>query len=431
MPKAIISNRIYLDVTPELAKELIAKLTYKIPKKYTGKSKMVTYEVVKTYKVISSTIMSIPQGRTDLIPEGYEVVDKRVTNEVPFPNPAFELREDQEQVVSTIDKTCIINAKVGWGKTFTALHLARRLGQKTLVITHTTALRDQWIEEIEKLFNMPVGIIGSGKFDHDHAITVGNVQSVTKFTSELSKEFGTIILDEMHHVTASTFSDIIDSSYAKYRIGLSGTIVRTDGKHVVFKDYFGTELHQPALSGTMTPSVQIFRTGRMLLPGATWVEKVNDLLYDPDYQEFIAAIAIAAILKGHKVLILADRTEFLERVGELIGDECVCITGKVNDFDERKRLLEQILTGEKSAIAGSRQIFTEGISVNALSYLINASPTKNPITLEQSIGRIQRMFPGKLDPVVADIAFTGADGRSQLRARLDFYAREGWKVVEI
>jgi superfamily II DNA or RNA helicase len=118
-----------------------------------------------------------------------------------------------------------------------ALHLAAKLGQKTLVVTHTTMLRDQWVDEIKKVFNMTPGIIGSGSFDiEDHAIVVGNVQTVTKVMNKLQKEFGTIILDEAHHVPANTFSSIIDSSYARYRIALSGTMERTDGKQILFKD---------------------------------------------------------------------------------------------------------------------------------------------------------------------------------------------------
>ncbi|MCL5459653.1 DEAD/DEAH box helicase family protein, partial [Loigolactobacillus coryniformis] len=93
-----------------------------------------------------------PQGRTDLIPEGYEILDKRVINEMPFPNPIVDLREGQQVVFDEVDDSCFINALVGWGKTFTALHIARKLGQKTLVVTHTTMLRDQWIKEIKALY---------------------------------------------------------------------------------------------------------------------------------------------------------------------------------------------------------------------------------------------------------------------------------------
>ena len=432
MPKAIISNRIYLDVTPEIRKQLINQLTYKIELKHTGKSKIKQYEIIRNYTTISDKIMSIPQGRTDLIPEDYEILDKRVIHELPFPNPKFPPRDYQQPIIDEFNDTGMLNALVGWGKTFTALHIALKLGQKTLVVTHNTFLRDQWIQEIENLYGMPVGVIGSGKFDIDHTIVVGNVQSIIKYIKELAKEFGTIILDEMHHVTANTFSDVIDSSHARYRVGLSGTMVRTDGKHVIFKDYFGFELHQPPQAGTLTPTVLTLATGLQLTPGVPWVNKINNLLYDADYQEFVAAIAATQMRKGHVVLVVADRTEFLENVGELIGkDSCVCITGTNSTFDERKELVSQVEAGEKNCIAGSIQIFKEGISINRISCIINATPGSNPITLEQLIGRAQRQASGKLDPVVIDLQFAGPDGRKHNKARLEFYQRKGWEVKSI
>jgi superfamily II DNA or RNA helicase len=431
MPKAIISNRIYLDVIPEVRKYLVAQLTYKIPLKHTGRSKVQQFEIIRNYVTISDKVMSIPQGRIDLIPEGYEIVDKRVLHELPFPNPIFPPRDYQQPIIDDFKDTGMLNALVGWGKTFTALHIARNLGQKTLIVTHNTFLRDQWIQEIENLYEMPVGVIGSGKYDIDHTIVVGNVQSIIKYIKDISKEFGTIILDEMHHVTADTFSDIIDASHARYRVGLSGTMVRTDGKHVIFKDYFGFELHQPPQSGTMTPTVLTLATGIQLTPGVPWVNKINNLLYDEDYQKFIANIGYLYIQKGYVPLIVADRTEFLEKVGELIGDSCVCITGTNATFDERKALVAEVESGEKNCIAGSIQIFKEGISINRISCIINATPGSNQITLEQLIGRAQRQCEGKLDPIVIDLQFSGVDGRRHNKARLEFYQRKGWEVKSI
>lgn len=431
MGKAVISNRIYLDVDEELKAKLIAALTYRIERKSSiPNHKFKQYDVIKVYKVISPAIMSIPSGRADLIPADYTIIDKRIVHDMPFPNPLIPAREDQNEVIDNVTSSCLINALPGWGKTFCALHLARKLGQKTLVVTHTTALRDQWVEEVQKLYNMPVGIVGSGIYDIDHAIVVGNVQSLTKYKAELSKEFGTIIVDECHHISATTFSDLVDISHAKYKIGLSGTIVRTDGKHVMFNNYFSAELFQPALANTMAPTIRLLKSNRMLLPGVAWVNKVNDLLYDPNYQSFVAALALVKMEHGHKVLITADRVEFLEKVGDLIGEDCLCITSKVKDFDDRKALIDKLYTGEKSCIAGSRQIFSEGISVPPLSCLIIASPTANEITLEQTIGRIMRLYPDKLPPEVLDISFLGPEGRKQLKLRQAFYARKGWRVIE-
>ena len=428
MPKAIISNRIYLD-NPGAAytKEIVKQLTYKI-KKDTGSKQFSPVETIKNYKTLPKGILSIPQGRTDLIPDGYEVLDKRVLVPVPFPKPKHELFEPQQEIYNQVVSSCFINAQVGWGKTFTALHIAYKLGQRTLVITHTAALRDQWVDEVEQLFGMRPGVIGGGVYDvEDCAIVVGNIQSIVKYIPQLCKEFGTIILDEAHHCPATTFAATVDAFYAKYRIALSGTMIRKDGKHILFGDYFGDTVFKPPQSNTLEPTVQIIRSGITLKPGATWVEKITDLCQDENYQQFIAGLTKLEISNGHRVLIIADRVEFLEKVKDYVGETCVLVTGNT-DVETRNLVKTQINSGEKSAIAGSRQIFSEGISINALSCVILAVPMSNDSLLTQIVGRIQRMFEGKQMPLVIDINFASYADKKQNNDRLALYLRKGWVI---
>lgn len=308
------------------------------------------------------------------------------------------------------------------------MHIARKLGQRTLIVTHTTALRDQWAEEIESLFGIQAGVIGGGRLDwEDHAIVVSNVQTLVKHLSKFAKTFGTIILDEAHHCPATTFTEVIDSFYSRYRIALSGTMQRKDGKHVLFQDYFGSHVIRPAQSNTLSPTVRIVNTGVMLKPGAAWTEKINHLVNLPNYQELIARIALQEIDAGHQVLIIADRVEFLRNVKDYIGETCVLVTGGTT-FEERQQAKQQLLDREKMSIAGSRQIFAEGISINSLSCVILAIPMNNDSLLEQIIGRIQRQYPGKLNPLVIDMQFVGNESKKQNSNRLGFYVKQGWQV---
>jgi superfamily II DNA or RNA helicase len=425
--KATISNRIYLRVTPELKAKIVDKLSYKIEKDFVSKFSS-NIELIRTYKNVTDSIMSIPQGRMDLVPEDYEIVDNRTLVPVNFPAPKHALFPEQQVIYDQIEDTCFINALVGWGKTFTALHLAKKLGQKTLVITHTTALRDQWVDEIRELYGIEPGIIGGGKMNTDSIIVVGNVQTVTKFTLELSKMFGTVILDECHHVSATTFSNIIDNMHARYRIGLSGTLVRKDKKHVLFADYFGFDIFKPAKSNTMEPTIHILKTGIPLKLNVPWVQKINALLYDEDYQLLIAGIAASKIRAGYKVLIVADRTEFLENVNKLLaGYNSLLVTG-ASDTDDREFAKSAINSGDADCICGSRQIFAEGISVNALSCLILPVPINNDSLLEQLIGRVMRISEGKKDPIVVDLHFAGYTDKKQNNSRLALYMNKGWEI---
>jgi superfamily II DNA or RNA helicase len=207
-------------------------------------------------------------------------------------------------------------------------------------------------------------------------------------------------------------------------------MIRKDGKHILFKDYFGPIVYKPPQSNTLTPAVHIVKSGITLKPGVPWVEKVTELLESEKYRLFIADIAKMHIAQGHSVLVIADRVEFLHKVKEYIGEDCAVVTGDT-EFEERQLIKQQILSGERKAIAGSRQIFSEGISINALSCVILAAPMSNDSLLEQIVGRIQRISEGKLNPLVVDINFAGYADKKQNNDRLGLYMRKGWQITTI
>jgi superfamily II DNA or RNA helicase len=426
MPKAIISNRIYMDL-PEDKQKLFDALTFKIVND-TGNTKYQTTEIIRMYKMITPQIISIPQGRLDLIPKDYEIVDKRIVEFADFPAPKFELFPEQKVVFDAVEDSAIINALVGWGKSFFGLHMAVKYGQKTLIIVHTAALRDQWVEEVEKLFGFKPGIIAAGIRNLEPPIVIGNVQSVVKVVEDISKVFGTVIVDEMHHTPASTFSSIIDKLHCRYRIGLSGTMIRKDGKHVLFPCFFGHSIHRPPQNNTLDPKVQLLKTKLRLPPGKSWADRVTGLMSDKEYQEFIAGVALIASQKGHKVLVIGDRVDFLQGVAALLPEESVVITGETKN---RKELIAEITSGRKSILCGSTRIFSEGISINCLSYLLLGQPIASEPLLEQLIGRVMRLSDGKLSPVVLDIQFAGHTEKVQSSKRLGFYLKKGWKMENI
>ena len=99
------------------------------------------------------------------------------------------MRKSQQDVYDEIDDNVIINAWVSWGKTFTGLAIAAKLGQKTLVVTHTVALRNQWAKEVEKVFGISASIIGSGNWDVSGPIVVGNTQTLYRNLDKITKSF--------------------------------------------------------------------------------------------------------------------------------------------------------------------------------------------------------------------------------------------------
>ena len=424
--KAVMSHRIYMDCPAELQEKIDRELTYTIP----AHNPLDPPQVIKNMGIIRNGLVSLPIGRTDLIPEHYEIVDKRINIPVDFPKFKFDLRDSQKAVYDEIIDNAIINAWVSWGKTFTGLAIAGKLGQKTLVVTHTVPLRNQWAKEVEKVFGITPGIIGSGKFEIDAPIVIGNTQTLYRNIEKIRKQFGTIILDEMHHVSSPTFSKVIDTNYCRYKIGLSGTIERKDGKHVVFRDYFGNTIFKPPKENYMTPIVHIVPSEIRFMDGSRipWANRVTKLANDEEYRHTIAMLAAAYAARGHKVLVVSDRVGFLKSCAELTGEKAICVTGEI-PHEEREEMIDKILYGKAEVLYGTQAIFSEGISVDNLSCLILGTPINNEPLLTQLVGRVIRKQEGKKDPVIIDIHLKGNTARKQASNRVGFYMKQGWKMT--
>jgi len=426
--KAVLSNRIYLQVTPEQVEALDQELTYKI-KAYRQDLPPI---IIKNIGLVRPGIITLPSGREDLIPEGYEIVDKRILVPVDFPERLTPLYPSQEEIYEAVNSSCMINASVSWGKTFTALAIAGKLGQKTLVVTHTTNLRDQWVDEVKKMYKFRPGIIGSGQYNVSTPIVIGNVQSLYKKITEISRMFGTIIVDECHHVSSPTFTKIVDKSYATYKIGLSGTLERKDGRHIVFPDYFTSKVFKPTKENYMVPKVNVIKSEIRFMDGTAvpWAIKVNDLAFNEEYQRTVAMIATVYAKKGHKVLVVSDRVRFLKVCAELCGNDAISVTGEASRA-VRAQAARMINSGEKKILFGTQSIFSEGVSINELSCLILGTPVNNTPLLTQLIGRILRISEGKLQPIIIDLHLKGSTASRQANARLTHYLNESYDIKVI
>ena len=424
--KAVISNRIYIKVDLEQRASLREALTYTLPDE-------TTYcDVVS----INSNIISIPVGRTDLIPEGYTIVDKRISIPAERINivKELDLKKSQELVIDQINDNAIIVANPGWGKTFSGLCIAEKLKQKTLVIVHTVALRDQWCEEVKSLFGYYPGIIGSGIKEYkNNSIVISNVQTLTKMFHSIESAFGLILMDEVHHMPAATFKKVLDKAKSRYKIGLTGTLGRKDGKHIYIPDYFGRNLYYPEEDLDHKETVYkgkdvtiIMHDTGMTLPGSyttPWSVRLNKLYKNKKFIELITHHANELIEYGHKVLVVADRVEFLKTCSTSTEKSQVII-GSTKD---RTQIISELYK-DLSCIFGTTSIFKEGISENILSGLVIGVPTSNQFLLKQLIGRVLRLHPGKNTPVIIDPTFKCTVGKSQAKTRLEFYRSQGYEV---
>jgi superfamily II DNA or RNA helicase len=125
--------------------------------------------------------------------------------------------------------------------------------------------------------------------------------------------------------------------------------------------------------------------------------------------------------------LVSDRVSFLKRCAELTGDKAICVTGEV-EHEDRERLVDEILYGDKEVLYGTQAIFSEGISVDNLSCLILGTPVNNEPLLTQLVGRVIRKKEGKIDPVIIDIHLKGNTARKQASNRVGFYMKQGWNM---
>ena len=382
MKKAVLSNRIYLTRTPELHQTLIDELTYRLPPKKPGNPYEIECDVTRVN------------------------------------------RESQQEVYDAVYDSCMIIANPCWGKTFMGIAIASKLSQKTLIIVHTKFLMDQWVDEIKKTTGLKAGIVGAGKFDIGSPIVIGMFQTLRNKGSQINKEFGTIIVDEMHHTPAKVFKSILDRFNSRYKIGLTATPWRKDGRHVMLKDYFAAKEYTPKDENELTPKIVIVDSGIKFDSSSMtpWATKVNKLINNIDYVELVLNLAHAQAKRGHKVLVVSDRTEFLETCADVL-DNSMCIIGSTDNRD--------FLGSGKDICFGSIKIFAEGINMTQLSCLILATPTNNQGLLKQLIGRITRPFEGKLQPEVVDIIVLGTTGKNQAAQRLNYYIERGYKIKYI
>lgn len=154
-----------------------------------------------------------------------------------------------------------------------------------------------------------------------------------------------------------------------------------------------------------------------------WGLRLNELYDRHDYMELIINLSHIQAQKGHLVLTVADRVEFLKHCADVLEEDSMLIVGETED--------RNFLKSNKSILFGSSKIFAEGVNIPQLSSLILGMPINNYALLTQLIGRIARVHEGKKDPQVLDIMLKGKTGQNQANKRIGFYMDHGYKVKHI
>lgn len=129
----------------------------------------------------------------------------------------------------------------GAGKTHVA-HLAMKSVERdTIVIVPTLDLLDQWARGLRRAFGVDVGMLGGGEHD-PRPVTVSTYDSAAMHMHRLGGRFGLMIFDEVHHLPGEIYRQAADEAVAPFRLGLTATYERADGKEVAIKELVGPVL---------------------------------------------------------------------------------------------------------------------------------------------------------------------------------------------
>ena len=123
----------------------------------------------------------------------------------------------------------VISLPTGAGKTFIAILLIADTQRPTLVHVPTIDLMHQWYEVLKEHFGQDVGLYGGGQHEM-RDLTVTTYQSAVMHAPHYGNRFGFAIFDECHHLPGDQYQYAAISSIAPFRLGLTATPDRVDGK---------------------------------------------------------------------------------------------------------------------------------------------------------------------------------------------------------
>ena len=308
----------------------------------------------------------------------------------------------------------VIVAPSGSGKTIIGLELAARRKMPTLILVHRRQLLDQWVERIQTFLGIPKAHIGQysgAKKNIGKQITVGLLQSFarTKDLSAIKNQFGMVLVDECHHIPASTFREVVAQLNPHFLYGLTATPKRKHNDEKLIYIYIGEIVAQmearhdateSPIAAQNIPEI-IVRETSITLPFKFTTDSFQLLAkvvcFDSSRNQLIIEDILRETTANKKVLVLSERKEHLEVLNLYLKGKCETIVISGED-SARMRIskIKQIEEGQYQAILSTGQFFGEGIDIRGITCLILAFPFSFEGKLAQYIGRLRESEDQKL-----------------------------------
>ncbi|TVZ27847.1 hypothetical protein JM83_2912 [Gillisia sp. Hel_I_86] len=408
-------------------------------KKKSGRN---TFETARYFKMIeeSESEIFVPRGFIGKLLRfckesqiEFEFVDgRKLKPSIPFAFNAA-LRNHQLGVINTSSKKDygVIVAPPNSGKTVIGLKIIADKRQPALIILHRKHLLKQWIERIEVFLGIPkrdIGVIGQGKSKIGKQITVATIQSLPKQIESVQNQFGTIIVDECHHVPAKTFRNTIEKLEAYYLYGLTATPFRkyNDGKMIF--THLGEIIAniQPTEIENYKEAKIIIRNTELDVPynSKTDIFEVFSkiLVHDTTRNKLILEDVKTELNQGKKTVIITERKEHIDTLYLFLKQSYEAITLSGEDSETYKKTKWKTLQeGNFQVLITTGQYFGEGTDLQNISCLFLVYPFSFEGKLIQYIGRVQR---SEINPIIYDYRDYKIDYVNRLFLKRNTYYRK-------
>lgn len=365
----------------------------------------------------------------------------------------IQLRDYQHETVKTALQhgSGVIILPTSAGKTLVIATLIRSIQRqvdsgRTLVLVPDIQLVTQTYSDfIEYGINPDIITRWTGSFDPDPSaqIIISNIQILQSEKTDLNilKNIDVLVVDEVHKIRhGNKVNKIIDLIPAKYRFGLTGTLpdCKMDqwnicgkiGKTIYKKqsidlrdNNYISQVEVVALRITYN-KVPNFTPPSAASPTAGYEEEIGFL----QTNSFRNSVLVKIVNKVDKnALIMVDRIAHGEELLRVLKDntskKVYFVHGGV-DVAEREQIRQLMENNDDVICVAISKIFSTGVNIKNLHYVIFAAIGKAKIKIVQSIGRSLRLHASKKKAIIFDVWDNLRYGISHAQERVTIYERE-------
>lgn len=432
----VLADQIYFPsekIPPPLRNRLLRLAAFQNPEFY--RAQAMRLSVFGKPRIISCAEefpghFALPRGCLDEVVELFrflkiplEIEDKRFDGqplEVTFQG---ELRAGQTTAATAMlaHDFGVLAATTAFGKTVLSAWLIAQRGVNTLILVHRKQLMDQWVARLAEFLGLPpkeIGRLGGGRKKLRGSIDVALIQSLVRHevVDDRVAEYGQVIVDECHHVSARSFELVVRRTKARYVAGLSATVARKDGHHPIVFMMCGpvryrVDAKSQAMVRPFTHRVFVRPTGfrdpaePSEDPRVQFQHLVESLVRNEARNKLICADIAAAVKEGRTPLVLTGRTDHLTSLASGltgVGAEVITLQGGMT----RKALEGEMarLEADVRVVLATGHFVGEGFDDPRLDTLFLTLPVSWKGTIAQYAGRLHRLCDGKREVRIYDYA---------------------------